>query len=67
MAKKPLKKMSAGKVKIFKIKNRRGYGAICQNNLTEGSSPAQAFERMVKAIKRSGFELSGKLPKVRSL
>lgn len=61
MAKK-LKKMSSGKVTIFKIKNRRGYAAIALNNLTEGRSPVEAFERMVKAVKRAGFELSGKVP-----
>ena len=47
--------MKIGKrlVRIFKIKNRRGYAAICENCLTEGSSVNQAFDRMVKAIKRS--------------
>lgn len=40
------------KVKIFKMRNRSGYAAIYQNNLTEGRSAAQAFSRMVKAVKR---------------
>ena len=46
------KELSKSKVKIFKIRNRTGYAAIYQNNLTEGRSPKDAFERMVKAVKR---------------
>lgn len=47
--------MKIGKkiVKIFKIKNRRGYAALCAGNLTEGRSPEQAFSRMVKAVRRT--------------
>ena len=60
MASKTFKKLSSSKVNIFKIKNRRGYAAICMNNLTEGNTPVQAFSRMVKAVKRAGFELRGK-------
>ena len=55
--KKVLRKISRSKVKIFKITNRRGYAAICQNNLTEGSTAYQAYDRMVKALKRTGYEL----------
>lgn len=62
MAKKTLKKLASSKVTIFKIKNRRGYAAIALNNLTEGRSPVEAFNRMLKAVKRLGFELSGKVP-----
>lgn len=65
MAQKTLKKLRAGKVSIFKIKNRRGYAALCMQNLTEGNTPNQAFERMVKAVKRSGYDLSGKAPKAK--
>lgn len=65
MAKKNLKKLNSGRVTIFKIKNRRGYAALCMNNLTEGRSPAQAFERMAKAVKRCGFLLAGSVPKAR--
>ena len=65
MAKKALKKVASGKVTIFKIKNRNGYAAICMNNLTEGNTPLQAFYRMVKAVKRAGYELKGKLPRPR--
>ena len=57
MAKKVLKKLAVGKVKIFKITNRKGYAGLCLNNLTEGSTPNQAYSRMVKAVKRSGWEL----------
>ncbi|MDD4178752.1 MAG: hypothetical protein PHH14_01715 [Candidatus Margulisbacteria bacterium] len=39
-------------VRVFKIRNRSGYAAILKNNLTEGRSPAQALERMIKAVKR---------------
>ena len=59
---KSYKKLSAGKVNIFKIKNRRGYAAICLNNLTEGHTPVEVFYRMAKAVKRAGYELSGKVP-----
>ena len=55
--KKPLKKMSHRKVEIFKMANRKGYAAIADKHLTEGSTPLQAYDRMVKACKRSGFEL----------
>ncbi len=61
---KTLKKMQASRVTIFKIKNRRGYAAIVLNNLTEGKTPVEAFNRMTKAVKRAGFDLSGKLPRV---
>lgn len=40
-------------VKVFKIKNRRGYAALCNDHLTEGSTSAQACERMAKALKRT--------------
>ncbi len=50
-------RISTGAVKIFKIANRRGYAALCRNNLTEGSTPLQAYERMRKALKRCGGEL----------
>jgi len=41
------------KVQIFKIKNRKGYAAVCFDHLTEGASAAEAYERMVKALRRS--------------
>jgi hypothetical protein len=57
MKQKVLKKISHKAVKIFKIANRKGFGAICLNNITEGSTPNQAYQRMLKAVKRSGYEL----------
>ncbi len=46
--------MKIGKcdVKVFKIKNRKGFAAICCNNLTEGKTPKEACMRMEKALKR---------------
>lgn len=46
--------MKVGKfdVRIFKIKNRRGYGALCNDCLTEGATKKEAYDRMVKAISR---------------
>jgi len=41
------------KVEIFKIKNRSGYAAICCNHLTEGKTPQEAHDRMVKALRRT--------------
>ena len=58
---KQFKKISANRVSIFKIKNRRGYAAVSMKNLTEGRTALQAFSRMVKAVKRSGFRLDGNL------
>ena len=40
------------KIKIFKIKNRKGYAAICCGHLTEGKTPEQTRDRMQKALKR---------------
>ena len=44
--------VSVKKVMIFKIKNRKGYAALWNNYLTEGRTPAQAKQRMDKAINR---------------
>ncbi len=63
-SKKPLQKFKGSNVRIFKITNRVGYAAIAENNLTEGASPAEAYDRMIKALKRSGFEVIGSAPKV---
>jgi hypothetical protein len=45
-------KPSRKSIKIFKIKNRRGFAAICANHLTEGRTPNQAYDRMIKALNR---------------
>ncbi|MBD3245472.1 MAG: hypothetical protein GF333_00490 [Candidatus Omnitrophica bacterium] len=50
--------ITARKVKIFKIKNRKGYAAVCRNYLTEGRTCAQAYERMEKALRRNGIALT---------
>jgi ribosomal protein L25 (general stress protein Ctc) len=41
------------KVNIFKIKNRKGYAAVCYGHLTEGRNAQVAYERMVKALRRT--------------
>ena len=40
------------KVEVFKIKNRKGFAAICCGNLTEGATRQLALDRMEKALKR---------------
>jgi len=40
-------------VKIFKIRNHIGFAAICADHLTEGKTKEEAFDRMVKAIRRT--------------
>ena len=44
------------KVDIFKIKNRAGFAAVCFQYLTEGKTPQEAYDRMVKALRRSNRE-----------
>ncbi len=57
MKHKKLKKIGTGKVTVFKIKNRRGYAAICFGNLTEGKTAAQACARLKHPLRRMGFDL----------
>jgi hypothetical protein len=40
------------KIKLFKIKNRTGYAALCCEHLTEGRTREQAKARMEKALRR---------------
>jgi len=40
------------KIKTFKMKNRKGFAALCCDHLTEGKTRSQALERMEKALKR---------------
>jgi hypothetical protein len=47
-------KLNRRSVKVFKIRNRKGYAAVYANNLTEGKHPDQAFARMEKAVCRKG-------------
>lgn len=46
-------KVENKEAKMFKIKNRKGYALVCCEHLTEGSTPQQAYDRMVKALRRS--------------
>ena len=41
------------KITVFKIKNRSGYAAVCNEHLTEGKSKEEATDRMLKALKRT--------------
>ncbi len=54
---KSLRKINPGKIKVFKIQNRRGYAAICFDNLTEGRTVDQALQRMARPLKRQGYLL----------
>lgn len=40
-------------VKFIKMKNRKGFAALCCDHLTEGKTKIQAYDRMVKAINRT--------------
>lgn len=40
------------RVQVFKIKNRKGYAAVCARHLTEGRSASEACDRMIKAMRR---------------
>ena len=48
-----LEKIGHLKVEIFKIRNRSGFAAVCFEHLTEGQTPKEAYQRMVKALRRS--------------
>lgn len=41
------------KVEIFKIRNRKGFAAICHEHLTEGKTAGEAKLRMLKALRRT--------------
>jgi len=45
-------KIGGKTVSVFKIRNRRGYAAICCNNITEGKTQQEAVARMEKALAR---------------
>lgn len=46
-------KIGNKEVSVFKIKNRKGYAAVCADHLTEGKSHQEAFDRMEKALRRT--------------
>ncbi len=54
---KPLKKISPSQIKVFKVRNRRSYAAICMDNLCEGTTVRQAISRLYHPLRRMGFEL----------
>lgn len=57
MKKNSLKKISKKKVQLIKLRNRKGYAALCLENLTEGKTSQQALERLKNPLKRMGYEL----------
>jgi len=40
-------------VNIFKIRNRKGYAAVCADCLTEGKITQEVYDRMLKAVRRA--------------
>jgi hypothetical protein len=46
-------KIGSRTVTVFKIKNRSGYAAVCEEHLTEGKTEQEAIDRMAKALSRS--------------
>lgn len=52
-----LKKITPGRIKVFKVRNRRCYAAICMDNLCEGRTPQQAIRRLYHPLRRMGYEL----------
>lgn len=46
-------KIAGKSVKVFSMKNRKGFAAICDDHLTEGITQSQALERMEKAVNRT--------------
>ena len=57
--------VTARQLVVFKIKNRRGYAAICLHHLTEGRTAAQAVARLVHPLRRVGRSLPRRLPACR--
>ena len=60
-------KVKAATIRIFKIRNRKGYAAICTGHLTEGKTVYQVYERMLKALKRSKIEVVGQVVDIKRL
>lgn len=57
MKTKVLKKIKPSQIKVFKVRNRRSYAAICMDNLCEGTTPKQAIRRLYHPLRRMGYEL----------
>ena len=51
-------KIGGYEVKLFKVRNRKGYAAACSDHLTEGSTRQQAYSRMTKALRRRRKRIS---------
>jgi len=51
-------KINGKSITIFKMKNRKGFAAICNGHLTEGKTQQQAAERMAKALRRKNKRAS---------
>lgn len=59
--------IDARRLKIFKIKNRRGYACIFSNHLTEGKSIVEAYDRMLKALRRSKIKVNNTVNNLKKL
>jgi hypothetical protein len=46
-------KIGNREAKAFRIKNRKGFAIVCSDHLTEGKTMEQAYDRMVKALRRT--------------
>lgn len=60
-------KVNVKNISIFKIKNRKGYAAVCRGHLTEGRSLPQVYDRMLKALRRSRIRVEGRVSNLRIL
>lgn len=59
--------VDARRLKIFKIKNRRGYACIFQNHLTEGKTIVETYDRMIKALRRSKITVNNNVSDLKKL
>jgi len=59
--------IGAKRLKIFKIKNRRGYACIFSNHLTEGKTIVEAYDRMLKALRRSKIKVNNNISNLKKL
>ena len=60
-------KIPAKRIKIFKIRNRKGYAALCLGHLTEGKTTYQVYDRMRKALRRSKISLKDEPSNLKTL
>ena len=59
--------ISVKKIRIFKMKNRKGYAALCLNHLTEGKTLYQVYDRMLKALRRSKVSIKRPVSNLKNL